>query len=170
MKYLFVLIFFIVFISFDKSIGYTDTSPIWTHFTYMFQHAGIIHLLINSLAFTGMFRILEKFVNKYILAISILSIGFAVSFLSMHQLPTVGISGAVYAMVGIYLAMIPTKKLIIKDRKKLYIFIASIILCMTVSFFKTNSNFVLHFYCMVFSFGGFVWIVFKFPNIHVVND
>ena len=51
MKYIFVLTFFIVFFTFDKSIGYTNTSPIWTHFTYMFQHANIIHLGINSLAF-----------------------------------------------------------------------------------------------------------------------
>jgi len=165
MKYLFVLIFIIVFIFFDKSIGYTDTSPVWTHFTYMFQHANIVHLVINSLAFIGMFRVLEKSINKYVLAAIILSIGFIVSFLSMHKIPTVGISGAVYAMVGIYLAMILTKKLIIKDRRKLYIFIASVILCLTVSFFKTNSNYGLHLLCLEFSFSGLVWIeIFKSPK------
>jgi len=162
MKYIFVLIFLTVFVFFDKSIGYTDISPIWTHFTYMFQHANVVHLIINSLAFIGMFRVLERVINKYILAASILSMGFAASFISMYELPTVGISGAIYAMVGMYLALILTKKLTVKDRKKLYIFIASIILCLTVSFFKPNSNYGLHLICLVYSFDCVVWIeIFK---------
>jgi len=152
MKYLFILIFLTVFITFDKSIGYTDTSPLWTHFTYMFQHANIIHLTINSLTFIGMFRALEKSINKYILATSIISISVIASFLSMYQLPTVGISGAIYAMIGIYFAMITCKKLIVKDRNKLYVFIFSIILCLTVSFFKHNSNFWLHIFSLILGY------------------
>ncbi|MCL2650321.1 MAG: rhomboid family intramembrane serine protease [Candidatus Azobacteroides sp.] len=163
MKYIFVLIFLIVFITFDKSIGYTDKSPVWTHFTYMFQHANIIHLTINSLAFIGMFRILEKIINKYELAIAILLIGFLASFMSMYQLPTVGISGAIYAMVGIYFGMITTKKLIIKDKNKLYVFIFSIILCLTVSFFKHNSNFWLHIFSLIM--GYMCWMIFELWNM-----
>ena len=171
MKYLFVLIFLIFFIVFDKSIGYTNVSPLWTHFTYMFQHANLIHLVINSLAFIGMFRVLEKEFNKYKLAASIFIIGFAVSFLSAHELPTVGVSGVIYAMVGIYLAMILIKRIIVKDRNKLYIFIVSIILCLTVSFFNPNSNYGLHFLCLVLSFSIFVWIeIFKPKKDFIMID
>jgi len=152
MKYLFVIVFIIVFILFDKSIGYTDTSPVWTHFTYMFQHAGIIHLTLNSLAFIGMFRVLEKIINKYILSATILSIGVAASFISTYQLPTVGISGAVYAMIGIYLSMITTKKLIIKDKSKFIIFVLSVLICLVISFFKTNSNFQLHIFSLMIGY------------------
>ena len=171
MKYIFVILFIIIFIIFDNSIGYTNISPAWTHFTYMFQHANLVHLIINSLAFIGMFRILEKVINKYILVASILSISFTASFLSVYEIPTVGISGAIYAMVGIYLAFILTKKLTVKDRKKLYIFIASIILCLTVSFFNTNSNYGLHFLCLVLSFSIFVWIeIFKPKKDFIMID
>jgi len=163
MKYLFVLIFFIVFFTFDKSIGYTNTSPVWTHFTYMFQHANIIHLGINSLAFIGMFRVLEKIINKYFLASIILSISVIASFTSIYPLPTVGISGAVYAMIGIYLAMIATKKLILKDRNKLYIFLFSVSLCLLVSFFKTNSNFRLHLVSLILGF--LFWMIVELWNI-----
>jgi len=157
MKYLFVLSFVIVFIFFDKSVGCTDTSPLWKHFTYMFQHAGVVHLIINSLAFIGMFRVLERVVNKYVLALSVLEIGFFASFLSSHEIPTVGISGAVYAMAGIYLALIGSKKLIVKDRNKLYIYLFSINLCLTVSFFNPHSNFRLHVFSLIFGF------IFWFP-------
>ena len=163
MKYLFVLIFFVVFFSFDKRLGYTTSSPFWTHFTYMFQHANIIHLGLNSIAFLGMFRVLEKIINKYFLSASILSIGFIASFMSMYELPTVGISSAIYTMIGIYLAMITSKKLTVKDRNKLAMFLFSIILCLAVSFFKTHSNFWLHLFSLIMGF--IFWMIVELWNM-----
>ena len=166
MKYLFVLIFIIVYIIFDKRIGYTDTSALWTHFTYMFQHANVIHLIINSLAFIGMFRVLEKVINKYILAISIILISSVVSYTSMYELPTVGISGGVYVMIGIYLAVINIKKIQIWQkayRHTLFVFIFSVILCLAISFFKTNSNFWLHLYSLIM--GYVFWMIVKLYKI-----
>jgi len=149
MKYLFVFSFVVVFFVFDRSIGYTDVSPLWTHFAYMFQHVNIIHLCIDSIAFVGMFRVMEKFIDKRFLAASILFIGFAASFFSMHPLPTVGISGAVYAMIGMYFAMITSKRLIVNDRKKLCVFAASVFVCLTMSFFKPSGNFRLHLFSLI---------------------
>ena len=160
MKYLFVLIFIIVFIVFDKRIGYTDTSALWTHFTYMFQHANIIHLIINSLAFIGMFRVLEEAVNKYFLVLIILSISVAASFLSMYELPTVGISGGVHAMIGILLAMLTLKyKISLTAKSQLNIIALSVAICFIVSYFKTNSNFWLHLYCLIM--GYVFWMIVK---------
>ena len=150
MKYLIVLTVLIVFTFFNKSLGYTNASPLWTHFTYMFQHANLIHLLINSLAFIGMFRILEKIINKYILLATILSIGFLTSFLSMYEIPTVGASSMVYAMIGIFFGSTISRRIKIADIKKYLLFILGVALSLTVSFFKPNSNFELHIYSMLF--------------------
>jgi membrane associated rhomboid family serine protease len=152
MKYLFVLVFIFVLTAFDKSIGYTDISPWWTHLTYMFQHTGILHLIVNSLAFIGMFRILEKIVDKYVLLAAILSIGFIASFLSMYKIPTLGISGAVYAMPGIYFALVRVKRLTVIDRKKFYLFVFSVILCLSFSFFNPHSNFRLHVFSTIMGY------------------
>jgi membrane associated rhomboid family serine protease len=145
MKYLFVLIFILCLVFFDTDIGYTRTSPWWTHLTYQFQHAGMIHLLINSLAFVGMFRLLEKFVSKWLLSVSVILIGFAASFLSMYGVPTVGASAMVYAMMGIFISILnlcPDIKII--DRRKFAVFAVGVVACLTVSALKGNSNFFLH--------------------------
>lgn len=157
MKYIFVFVFITVFIVFDKSIGYTNTSPVWTHLTFQFQHANIVHLIINSLAFTGMFRVSEKIINKYALAAVILFIPFTASFMSMYEIPTVGISGTIYAMIGIYLAMITSEKLIIEDKNKFYVFLFSIIICLIISYFKTNSNFRLHLFSLITGYA--FWLI-----------
>jgi membrane associated rhomboid family serine protease len=157
MKYFFILIFITVFFVFDKSIGYTNTSPLWTHFTFQFQHANSVHLLVNSLAFIAIFRTVEKIINKYILSVTILFTGFIASFMSISETPTVGISAAIYAMTGIYLAMVTAKKFIFKDRNKFYLFVLSIFICLTVSFFKANSNFLLHLFSLIIGYGsGFI--------------
>lgn len=153
MKYLFVLIFIFVFIVFGLNLGYTNTSPLHTHITYMFQHAGIMHLIINSLAFISMFRQVEKHLNKYLLSTLIIFCAFISSFLAMYQIPTVGSSSMVYAMVGIYLGLITfSDKIKIADTRKFLLFIFSIIVVLSVSYFKHNSNFLVHIYSLLIGF------------------
>lgn len=153
MKYLFVLIFIFVFILFGLNLGYTATSPLQTHITYMFQHAGIIHLIINSLAFISMFRQVEKHLNKYLLSTLIILCGFISSFLAMYQIPTVGSSSMVYAMLGIYLGLITfSDKIKIADTRKFLLFISCIIVVLSVSYFKHNSNFLIHIYSLLIGF------------------
>jgi membrane associated rhomboid family serine protease len=151
-KYCFVLAFITVFLLFDKRLGYTDTSPVWTHFTYMFQHAGTGHLILNSVAFIGMFRTLKGFMGKWRLAVAIVAIAFAASFLSLHALPTVGASGMVYAMTGILLGGIASKKIRTPEKKQLCMFILAVTIALASSFFKNGSNFWLHAICMATGF------------------
>jgi len=163
MKYLFVLIFIIVYACLGFELGYTTTSPIWTHFTYMFQHSGIIHLTINSLAFIGMFRICQKSIKNWELAILILLVGFSASFLSMYDIPTVGVSSCVYAMIGIYFALIATKKFIITDSTLFVIFVIGVIISFTVSFLKANSNFGLHLFSLIIGFiAGIIYEILRY--------
>jgi membrane associated rhomboid family serine protease len=150
MKYLFVLTFILCFSLFDTGIGYTSTSPLWTHITYQFQHAGIFHLLVNSFSFIAMFRLLEKFVNKWMLAAIILSIGFTASFLSMYHTPTLGASAMVYALVGIFFSLINLcRDIRILDKRKFTLFAISVVACLIISATKANSNFFLHLFALM---------------------
>ena len=153
MKYIYVLIFSIVFILFGVEIGYTNQSPLYTHFTYMFQHSGVVHFLINSFAFIGMFRTMEKFVNKWVLSASIITVSFASSFMSMYNIPTVGASAMIYAMIGMFIGItIFRKNIRIADTKKYLLFLFVVLLSLTASFFKHNSNFYLHLASLISGF------------------
>jgi membrane associated rhomboid family serine protease len=150
MKYLFVLSFVLCFVLFDAGIGYTQTSPLWTHFTYQFQHEGFFHLSANSFSFIGMFRLLEKFLNKWLLFVLTVTIGFVASFLSMYDVPTVGASAMVYAMIGIFFSMISLcRDMKIIDGRKFALFVAGVIICLTVGAMNGNSNFFLHVFALM---------------------
>jgi membrane associated rhomboid family serine protease len=127
----------------------------------MFQHTGILHLVINSIAFIGMFRSLEKCVNKWTLSVSIILTAFVTSFFSMYEIPTVGASSMIYAAIGIFIALSSiSDKIKIVDRRKYALFILAVILSLTVSGFKPNSNFWLHAYSLLFGIpiGGIIWL------------
>jgi membrane associated rhomboid family serine protease len=147
MKYLFVLIFIFVYALFGKEPGYTASSPLYTHFTYMFSHAGMVHLAINSIAFTGMFRALENLhicKSRY-LCLSLIACGFMASFPSQFDTPTVGSSSMVYAMIGIYAVWVwRNKRVMVADRAKFRIFIVCVCLSLAISYLKPGSNFPLH--------------------------
>lgn len=149
MKYLIILILIFVYILFGNELGYTKVSPIYTHITYIFQHASILHLIFNSLAFIGIYTSLERLVNRWIF----LSISFFVavitSFGAMYDKPTVGLSSVVYSMIGLYIGItLISKKAKIADTQKYLLFIVCIIISLTISYFKDNSNFILHLYCL----------------------
>lgn len=163
MKYIIIFIFIAVYLLFDLRLGYTSGSAWWTHITYMFQHAGPVHLLLNSLAFMGIFRALEPYYNRwFIVGVSII-ISFACSYGSMYDLPTVGASSMIYALTGIYIAFtLLSSKVEITDRRKYGVYLLSLALCLAVSFFKQSSNFFLHVYCL---FSGFC--VLTIANVFV---
>jgi len=155
MQYLIVIIFIIVYLVFDLSLGYSLTSPLYTHFTYSFQHASILHLVFNSLAFIGFYRVLKNYI-KYLFPIIVL-IAFCASFPTEYTLPTVGASGMVYAMIGMYIGMILIGKIKI-NKKDAWIGLISLVLMYSISVFKESSNSYLHGVCMVF---GFLLVMFN---------
>jgi membrane associated rhomboid family serine protease len=145
MKYIFIFVFILTFTLFGTSIGYTKVSPLYTHLTYMFQHAGIVHLAMNSLAFIGMFRTLEKFISKWTLSLLVTTISFVSSFISMYDIPTVGASAMIYSMIGIFIGITTfCTHIKIANIKKYLLFISVIAISLTISLFKSNSNFILH--------------------------
>lgn len=152
MQYLIVLSFLIVFLVFDKSIGFSTTSPLNTHLTYMFQHASLMHLVLNSISFVILFKVLISYVNKHKLFISIMAIGFISSFFSEHLLPTVGASSMIYAMVGMLYGLVCRKKLEFDDKKYLYLNLVTLFVYLTMSYLIKNSNFSIHFISLVMGF------------------
>jgi membrane associated rhomboid family serine protease len=114
-KYIFVLIFILAYIFCGNITGYSNTSPLWTHLTYMFLHASVLHLLFNSLAFINIFRALEKTLGQWTLSIIIITAGFALSFIIRYDRPIVGSSGLIYTMLGMYSFFLV--KTLIKNRK-----------------------------------------------------
>ena len=152
MQYLIVLSFIIVYSVFDKSLGFSTTSPLNTHLTYMFQHASLMHLVLNSISFVILFKVLTIYVNKHKMFLSVLAIGFVASFFSEHLLPTVGASSMIYAMVGMLYGLVCRKKLEFEDKKYIYLNLVTLLIYLTMSYLIKNSNFSIHFISLVMGF------------------
>jgi membrane associated rhomboid family serine protease len=153
MKYLFLLSFLIVFCLFGLNLGFVGYFPIWKHLTYNFQHANLVHLILNSIAFFSLFRILELKINAYKLAVFILSAAFAASFAVHYAKPTVGASAMVYAMIGLYLVMANTNEIRI-TKKQLITWEVCLFISLIVSAINPHSAFLLHLTAFVIGLAG----------------
>jgi len=151
MKYLFVITFIVVYACFGNEIGYTSNSPVWAHITYMFQHTGLIHLLFNSIAFIGMYAALSINIKKWQIITFPIICAFTASFLPLasFDIPTIGASGVVYAMIGMHIAK--TLRRAFKN-KQYRLYLLCILICLTASLFNPNSNFWLHLYASALGF------------------
>jgi membrane associated rhomboid family serine protease len=148
MKYLFILSFALVYIFFGLNIGYTATSPTWTHITYMFQHAGIFHLAINSFSFFIFFKILERFIAPVKIAVLVVLVAFFVSFACSYSQVVVGASGMIYTMLGAYLFLLFTGKMKFRNKYAIYVFLLSTLTFITLGFVRHNSAGELHLLCL----------------------
>ncbi len=144
MQYLIAIVFIIVFSVFDNSLGFCIGSPFYTHFTYMFQHASVMHLVLTSFSFIAMFRVLTIFANKYKLFLALVIIGFISSYFSECQLPTVGASSMVYGMIGMMYGFIWNKILEFMERSILILNLVGLLIALLISCFTKNSNFSIH--------------------------
>jgi len=125
-------------------MGYSTTSPFYTHITFMFIHATIFHLAINLFAFYKLYDAIEKKLGSYALWLPLV-ISFLASFICEYKLPTVGSSGIVFAMAGIFFALYILKR-------ESYIINAIIFPIGFILGYCTNVNIELHFTCMVIGF------------------
>ena len=144
MKYLLSLTLTIVYILFGNELGYTQTSAWYTHITYMFQHANLWHLSVNILSLITVWISLQRHA-KSIQILPMFIVGILASFLpyASFELPTVGISGVIYAMLGM-LTVLSTS---IREKVMLSVFA---ILTITAGLITKNVNVALHAYCYIF--------------------
>lgn len=140
-KYILSFIFILVYIFFGHEIGFVTNSPWWTHFTYTFQHASILHLVINTLVFINVFRVMEKFLSWKVLLPAIYFIATCASFASVQSIPTVGASGMIYAMFGMMSFIVLFNSSSWRQKR---VFFLSIAFMLLVSFFNKGSNFEVH--------------------------
>lgn len=150
MKYLFVITFVVTYYVFGLELGYVSHSSLCTHLTYMFQHASIMHLVLNSIAFISIFHILQRLLKKRYIVVSMVLCGFVASFLSAKAIPTVGASSMVYAMIGTYIGLTSLcSQIKIADTRKYLLFMSCVGLGLLVSLLNPNSNSLVHLYSLI---------------------
>ena len=166
MFYLLSSIFLLVYIFFDNSLGFSETSAWWTHIAYNFQHAGIIHLLLNAFCFSQFYKVFKKIKkgnrhsitpNKAVAIGGIVAVSCSFLPFCIKPLPTVGASGIIYAMLGIYLSLLvgayPCGRPAVKvPKKNLIIWLSGVAIALVVSFFNPHSAFALHLSCLIIGF------------------
>jgi len=153
MNYAFLILFSVTFGCFGTELGYSAHSPWWTHFSYMFQHASVWHLLLNSFAFWSLFRLLRLYIRPVVLALLIIGLASGASWVCSYSLTVVGASGMVYVMLGLYLHFIQSSVILFKRLSSVIINLILIAANLILSFLRPDSAALLHLICLV---GGFV--------------
>lgn len=145
MTFFIIFLFIIVHLFAGNELGYSISSPLYTHFTYQFQHLNWIHLTFNSISFVAFSKILNKVYPESLIILYAYFISFVVSFFSEYHLPTVGSSAMIYAMVGLFLSLsIIGDKLHIVNHRKFIVLIIGILLSFIISYFKNSANNICH--------------------------
>ncbi|WP_099465549.1 rhomboid family intramembrane serine protease [Parabacteroides provencensis] len=145
MEYIVIILFVIVHICAGNELGYSSSSPIWTHATYQFQHLNWIHLLLNSFTFLSLCKILRKALPLSLILVYAYFTSVIISFFSELDLPTVGASGMIYAMSGMFISIsLIGEKLRIVDYSKFSLFLFGITIALVLSAIKPHINFFCH--------------------------
>lgn len=148
MNYIFIFVFVGVYFLFGMELGYTAGGAWWTHFTYSFQHGSLLHLIINCISWMVMLRVLQRFFPPRAIIMVAYLVAVAVSWVVSYPVPVVGASGMIYAMLGMYMALILMGHVRIVSVLNLWLFFASAFTFLAISFFKANSAGMLHLLCL----------------------
>lgn len=137
----------------NNALGFYNGSGLITHFTYVFNHAGVLHLLLNCIAFYMFVRTLRIFISEEVTILGSYIIAVIASFYSEQNIPTIGCSGMIYAMAGFYLsAILMWPEVKINNLKSFYVSIFGIIASMIISSIDKSTNFNLHIISFVIGF------------------
>lgn len=129
-----LLTFLYIFIEKQEYFGYNNQRT-WQHFTYMFFHANIFHLMGNCLA---IYFIIYKGKIYYLLPL-IYIISVVGSYIDYTSVTTLGISSSIFAMVGINTYFF---------RKR----IGYIVMILLVGFLTPHINGMIHFICFALGY------------------
>lgn len=152
MQYLLIVIFIIVFAFFDLRLGYTSVFPVWKHVTYMFQHANLLHLALNSLSIYFLFVALERFIRPLVIFLIMFLSAFLVSFLCIYPQPVVGASGMAYTGFGILSLLFVKRQLKFKDKYSSVLFFINVGFALIIGFFNQHNAALLHLYAFIAGF------------------
>lgn len=155
MKLIFPIIFFITYMvatATGANLGFTATSPFYTHITWMFMHGGWVHLGLNCFSFYVMFRAVERFIHPWALVVVMITVCIASSYALHYTVPVVGASGMVYVLVGLYFRLIVGGKLVYPSKLAMVVGVSSVVLSIAISFYKSNSAAAVHLFCLIEGF------------------
>lgn len=158
MKYAIITSFFLVYCLLGTELGYSTTSPTYTIFTYQFQHASWMHLILNSIAFFSFYKALQKAIPQPIIFLAAYLLSIIAAICSCYSQPTVGASGMIYVMAGMFLSIcFIGKKLHIVDKRKFVLFVSCLAISITISFFKPSVNTACHLWALALGLlAGFI--------------
>lgn len=150
MIYLLVIISLLLFIVMQPeamiACGVSDTS-LANAFRYVFMHASWLHLLINCVSLLLLWIPVKRIycirynTNTYWLSVFVYASAILAGFACAVDVPTVGMSGCVFFLLGVVLMLNPTMR-----QLRNYIWVA---LCTIVQLFFGKSNVPLHLFAFV---------------------
>jgi membrane associated rhomboid family serine protease len=125
-------------------MGYSATSRLYTHVTYMFCHVNVFHLLVNELSLVCVWRLCGRL--NIIRESAVISFVSAVSgsFVPYGDSLTVGMSGFVYGMVSVMYGGILSGRLIVEVRRLFVYFTISIAAGLMSGFIIRGVNGAVH--------------------------
>lgn len=132
-------------------LGFSSSSPVYTRISYLICHTNILHLIINLFAIYKMREYaeakIETMINgkvtRYIMPAMIMCAVLA-TFGSEMNLPTVGLSGVLFAFIGFV-------TVIIHNKFSIY-YIAITIIFNAIGYFIGNVNIFIH--IIAFAYGA----------------
>lgn len=124
-------------------LGFSSSSGIWTRFTYIFAHTGLLHLLLNLISYRTFLTVMRKLGISRLLPVAFASAVIA-TFGSAQPLPTVGLSGVVYGMLGLTVSRVHGRRMIAA--------LAVTALMNVVVLLFGHSNVLLHLLSFIWSF------------------
>ena len=132
-----------------EKVGICRNGSFYTRMTYHFFHASLLHWFANAWCLLSLFFIYEMSLRHMLSAYIIASIVPMCLFPSSFSVPTVGLSGICFALMG---------RVALYVDKKLY-YQAWLLFYLAVGFLFPGSNGWLHLYC--YAAGMFVGFINK---------
>lgn len=127
--------------------GYSDTTDYINRFLYMFYHSNILHLAFNCIAVFSLIEAIsnETIFGRWFIILSSVVIGFLGTFGSECELPTIGMSGVAFALIGM-------RTYYYRNRLWVIVVIETLLLQIIVPFF-TSINVQVHSLCFIYGIG-----------------
>ena len=124
-------------------LGFSEGAGGWHRVSYMFAHTGWLHTAINVFSFTVMDGAMERVGAGRLRAVAWVS-AVAATFGTECALPTVGLSGVVYGMLGVVFGRVHDVRMCRA--------MAGVALSNVAVFFWGHSNVPLHGLSFLYSF------------------